>query len=113
MEKPTCGIIQDLLISYSDGLTGESVTQMLQEHLDQCGECKSRYQEIERQRKNEDQAEQLRSDSFWNKLQGIRCFILGILIGLVLPVVCIAAVLLIRTVLTYLQTLVYGVFIWG
>ena len=113
MEKPTCGIMQDLLISYCDGLTSEGVAQMLQEHLENCSNCMNRYHEMKQQRELDAQQEQIKENSFWNKLKGIRSFILGVLIGLVLPIGLILIWFLGRCILTYIKTMLSSFFIWG
>lgn len=106
MEKPTCGIIQDLLPSYRDGLTGESVTRMLQEHLAECPRCRQRYQEIERQQEMTDSEELLRGKSFGDKLKSIRFYIIGFVIGLALPILGIAIWILFGFLSNYMMLLV-------
>ena len=39
----TCGIVEDLLPSYVDGLTGEESTEAVREHLDRCEKCREKY----------------------------------------------------------------------
>lgn len=40
----TCGIVEDLLPSYVDGLTGEESSAAVREHLDRCEKCREKYQ---------------------------------------------------------------------
>ena len=39
-----CGIVEDLLPTYVDGLTGEESTEAVREHLDRCEKCREKYQ---------------------------------------------------------------------
>lgn len=39
-----CGIVEDLLPSYVDGLTGEESTEAVREHLDGCETCRKKYE---------------------------------------------------------------------
>lgn len=91
MERISCGMIQDLLLSYRDGLTGDEVTQMIREHLDECSECQQRYENIKQQYELTDATEVARSNQFGNKLKSIRYYIIGFLIGLMLPILGIFA----------------------
>ena len=63
-----CGIMQDLLISYCDGLTAETVGEMIQTHLTECPACQSHYEELLRQRELEEQQERSRGRKFKRKL---------------------------------------------
>jgi len=94
MEKVTCGIIQDLLPSYRDGLTGESVTEMLGEHLTECVQCRQRYEEIKRQLEAAESEEASRGKSFGEKLRSIKYYIIGFAIGLTLPAFLLALLFL-------------------
>ena len=38
-----CGIVEDLLPSYVDGLTGEESTEAVRAHLDGCARCREKY----------------------------------------------------------------------
>lgn len=38
--KLTCGIVRDLLPLYLDGVSGEETTAAVEEHLDECEECR-------------------------------------------------------------------------
>lgn len=87
MEKPTCEVMQDLLLSYCDGVTGKGVTEMLQEHLEECVGCKQRYWEIMHQRERETCEEISKGQKFIEKLRGLRYYMIGIVIGFVLPIV--------------------------
>ena len=40
MTKIPCEVIRDLLPSYADGLTSEASNKMIQEHLEECEECR-------------------------------------------------------------------------
>lgn len=91
MKKVTCGIIQDLLPSYRDGLTGEGVTVMLGKHLTECAQCRQQYEEIKRQQEAADREQASRGKSFWAKLISIKYYIIGFAIGLILPVFLLAA----------------------
>lgn len=110
MKKPTCGIIQDLLLSYREGLTGENVTQMIQEHLSDCPKCRQRYEELKRQQEAEETKEFSRGKRFGEKLKSIRYYMIGILIGLVLPVAFIVVWYAVSALGTYFETMLYSYF---
>lgn len=89
MEKPTCEIMQDLLLSYSDAMTGESVTRMLEEHLAECNKCRQRYQNIMHQRDKENCEEISKGKKFVEKLKGIRYYLIGMVIGFSVSIILI------------------------
>lgn len=107
MEKPTCGIIEDLLQSYCDDITGETVTEMIQEHLKECSECQKKYEGVLAQRQREEEAEVLRGKSFGQKLKSIRDYMIGIAIGFLLPIASVVIWLLISFIRSYYETLNY------
>lgn len=111
MENLSCGIIQDLLISYCDGLTGENITQMLQEHLVQCQNCRQRYEEMQKQRECEYNAELSKGREFGEKLKGIRYYALGIVIGCFLPVAGILLCYAFCSVVSYFEVMFYSYFL--
>lgn len=110
MEKPTCGIIQDLLISYSDGLTGESVTGMIREHLAECPKCLQQYEHVKRQQELAESREFSRGKSFGEKLESIRYYMIGIGIGLVAPVAFIVIWFLVNAMGSCIETMLYSHF---
>lgn len=107
MEKPTCGIIEDLLQSYCDDITGETVTEMIQEHLKECSGCQKKYREVLLQRQQEEEKEVLRGKSFGQKLKGIRYYLIGIGIGFCLPIAAVLIWLAIGFVRSYFETMGY------
>ncbi len=111
MEKPTCGVMQDLLISYCDGLTGEGVTKLLQEHLEECPRCQHRYREIIGQREQEEQRARAKGEVFLEKIKGIRYYAMGIFIGFVLPIALILIWYLFAAIASYIETMFYGYFL--
>lgn len=104
MGKPTCGIIQDLLQSYCDDITGETVSEMIQEHLEECAECQKKYEEVLAQRQKEEEEEVLRGKSFGQKLKSMRYYLIGIGIGFWLPIVTVLIWLAIGFVRSYFET---------
>lgn len=111
MERISCGIIQDLLPSYHEGLTGDHVAQMIQEHLNECPQCRGRYEEHKRQQEMAENEEISRGESFGDKLKGIRYYIIGILIGLVAPVAFIIIWFALGALGSYLETMMYSYFL--
>lgn len=105
MERVTCGIIQDLLPSYRDGLTGEGVTEMLGEHLAECTQCKQRYEEIKRQQELADNEEASRGRSFWEKMRSIKYYVVGFVVGLTLPVFLLALWFLLASLESYITSM--------
>ncbi len=90
MGKITCGVIKDLLPSYRDGLTGESVTDMLTDHLSECAQCRQQYEELNRQQEIADREEASRGQSFGAKLKSMKYYGIGFAIGLTLPPLLLA-----------------------
>lgn len=86
MEKISCGIMQDLLISYSDALTGEGVTQMISKHLEECPTCRKCYEDLKRKQAQEAQESIVREKRFLDKLKSIRYYMIGIFLGMLIPV---------------------------
>lgn len=111
MEKLTCGVIQDLLISYYDGLTGDGITQMLQEHLEECPRCQKQYEKIKIQREMEYNEELSKGKGFGDKLKGIRHYMIGIVLGLMLPVAVILVWYIFSMIASYFETMFYSYFI--
>lgn len=107
MEKPTCGIIEDLLHSYCDGLTGENVSEMIREHLEECPDCKKKYEDVLMQRQQDEEAEVSRGNIFVQKLKSIRYYLIGIAIGFMLPIVTVLLWLAISFVRSYFETMRY------
>lgn len=111
MERLTCGIIQDLIPSYYDDLTGENVTQMMREHLTECQECRKQYEEVIRQREAEESRELSKGIRFGEKIKSIRYYVMGILIGLVLPIVFLVVWYVICAIGSYFETMFYSYFL--
>ncbi len=107
----SCGIMQDLLVSYCDGLTAEHVGEMIQEHLAECPGCQSRYEELIRQQEWEEQQELSRGRSFGRKLKSLRYYMLGGMIGVVAPVVLLVLWYLIASVRSYFEIMFYSYFL--
>lgn len=106
-----CGIMQDLLISYCDGLTAEGVGEMIQTHLTECPACQGHYEELLRQRELEEQQERSRGRSFGRKLASLRYYMLGGIIGVVAPVVFLVLWYLIMSVRSYFEVMFYSYFL--
>ena len=47
MEKKNCKIVQDLLPNYIEKLTNEETNQFIEEHIEQCDECKTKLQNMQ------------------------------------------------------------------
>ena len=107
MGKPTCGIIQDLLQSYCDDITGETVSEMIQEHLKNCSECQKKYEEVLAQRQKEEEEEVLRGKSFGQKLRSMRYYLIGIVIGFIVPIATVLIWLAISFARSYFETMGY------
>ena len=65
----TCGIVEDLLPSYVDGLTGEESTEAVREHLDRCEKCRKKYQAMSAAEERAAQIDAPVVDAFaaWNR----------------------------------------------
>lgn len=106
-----CGIMQDLLISYCDGLTAECVGEMIQAHLAECPICQSHYEELIRQRELEEQQELSRGRNFGRKLASLRYYMLGGMIGVVAPIALLVLWYLTASVRSYFEIMFYSYFL--
>lgn len=86
MEQVKCGIVQDLLPSYHDGLTAEETTEMIREHLVGCLECRNCYENLEQSLRQIDTQEISKGRHFQEKLMNYRYYGIGFLVGLCIPV---------------------------
>ena len=111
MNEPGCGIIQDLLLSYSDGLTGENITEMIEEHLTECEKCRRKLQELKQNRELAEDAEASRGRNFGEKLKSMRFYFIGIIIGLCAPIGCLVVCALITGVISYFEIMLYSYFL--
>lgn len=107
----SCGIIQDLLISYCDGLTAENVAEMIQEHLTECPTCRRRHEEMMQQRRLEEEQELSRGRSFGRKLKSMRYYMVGGVIGIFTPIVLLVLWYLIASVYSYFEIMFYSYFL--
>lgn len=64
-----CGIVEDLLPSYVDGLTGEESTEAVRAHLEDCGACREKYQAMSAAEERAAQIDAPVVDAFaaWNR----------------------------------------------
>ncbi len=108
MEKISCGIMQDLLISYSDALTGEGVTKMVTSHLKECPECQRRYEEIQRQQEEDVREVVTRDERFLDKLKGIRYYVIGVFIGMMIPIGIIVLFFLVNWIMRCVEAFCLG-----
>ncbi len=108
MERISCGIMQDLLVSYADGLTGEEVTCLLQEHLEECPGCQQYYEEIKKQQEAEQEASLSKGMVFGEKLKELRYYMIGIFIGLMIPIAIIVLFFAVGAIMSYVESMVYS-----
>mgnify|MGYP001624069821 CR=1 FL=1 len=47
--KETCFLIRDLLPSFIDGITSKETNKIVEEHLQECTECKNSYEDMEKE----------------------------------------------------------------
>lgn len=107
----SCGIIQDLLVSYCDGLTAENVAEMIQEHLEECPACRERLENMMQQRKLEEEQELSRGRNFGRKLKSMRYYMVGGVIGVLAPIVLLVLWYLIVSVRAYFEIMFYSYFL--
>ncbi len=110
-DQISCGIIQDLLISYCDGLTAENVAEMIQEHLAECPACRERLEDMMQQRKLEEEQELSRGRSFGRKLKNMRYYMVGGVIGVLAPIVLLVLWYFIASVRSYFEIMFYSYFL--
>ncbi len=108
MERIGCGVIQDLLRSYSDGLTGEGVTELVKSHLEECPSCQKSYEELEKQQEDEAKKEVVREEKFLDKLKGIRYYVIGVFIGMMIPIGIIVLFFLVNWIMRCVEALCLG-----
>lgn len=108
MERISCGIIQDLLISYNDELTGEGVTRMVSKHLGECPACQKCYAQLQRKQTEDEKESLLKGERFLDKLKSIRYYMIGVLIGMMIPVGIIVLFFLGSWIQNALEAMYYG-----
>ncbi len=95
-DQKKCGLIQDLLPLYIDGLTSEGSTEQIREHLETCEDCKAVWQrmaEPDPQAQEAAQTESAEIDFFRKtKARGRRKLLAVILIAAVVLIAVLAVV---------------------
>ena len=86
MENLTCEIVRDLLPSFHDELLSDAVKQSVEEHLINCKDCQKQIAEIEKKLEDERTKELANDERFFKKLKGIRYYVIGLLIGMSIPI---------------------------
>lgn len=57
--KKECEIVQDLLFGYSDGVISKSSTELVENHLKECENCKNKLEEIKKDSKKDNQEKEV------------------------------------------------------
>ncbi len=96
MKEIKCGIVEDLFVSYRDGMTTEETKEMLQAHLAECENCREKYAKILLEQEEVEKAEKFKGKQFQQKLLSYRAYGIGFFIGLFLPVLILIGLFLLR-----------------
>ena len=62
--KRECEIIQDLLVSYADGVSNPETKKIVEKHLSECEECKEELKHIQEDIKAKNYKEQIELDLY-------------------------------------------------
>ena len=110
MRQITCGMIQDLLISYCDGLTAENVAELVEGHLEECQTCRHAYEKMLQKRKETEQEEFVRGRKFGRKLKNLRFYLIGAVIGIVMPFAVLVLWYLLASIRSYIEIMFFSYF---
>jgi len=103
MERLTCGIVEDVLQSYLDGVLSKSVKEEVEMHLAGCEHCQKAMQSLLEEGERERLAELTRGKRFMQKLKSARHYLLGFVIGISLPFLAVMLLSLLLALINYVQ----------
>lgn len=95
----SCSVAQDLIPLYIDHLTSEETNQWMEEHMQECEDCKNRYErmkesnrkeEVEKQKEINSEVDYLKKIHSYQKKNLILGSIVSFLLGASIPVLRVA-----------------------
>lgn len=102
MEKIKCGIVRDLLESYEEGLTTDTVAEMITDHLAECEGCQMVYRMKKEAYSAHRKEEALKEQGFRNKMLSYRYQVIGFMLGAGLVIAVLGVKILLQNVWMYL-----------
>ena len=87
----TCGICQDLMPSYRDGLLSDDVRLAVENHISNCEACKAYLDELKNRSSQTDSDDREKEKAFIKKAKTANYYMIGILIGAMIPIGLLAA----------------------
>ncbi len=100
MEKISCEIIEDLLPSYRDEVLTDSVKLMVENHLESCNHCKGKLTQLEQEIEINELEQKSRGRKFIASLQRRKYYLIGMMIGALIPIGAFAALIVYLMVLS-------------
>lgn len=89
-EKEKCSVVEDLFGSYGEGLTNETTSHMIEEHLKECKNCQKKYEMYLLQKEEENLQEKQEGEKLKRKLSRYRYQLIGMVLGIVVTLVVMA-----------------------
>ena len=84
--KITCGICEDLLLSYCDGLLSDEVCEAVEHHLSECESCRGYLEELKKHLAEGDRIDKEKEKVFINKARTGNYYMIGLFIGALIPI---------------------------
>ena len=96
MEKNeiTCGICRDLMPSYCDGLLSDAVREAVEHHILNCEMCKAYFDEFKIRASQTESDDLEKEKAFIRKAKTVNYYMIGILIGALIPIGLLAALVI-------------------
>ena len=86
MKNIPCEIIEDLLPSFKDEVLSDSVREAVQNHIDNCPNCRHKFEEIEQHIAKEELEQTEKDKKFMIRIKRAKYYLIGVLIGAAIPI---------------------------
>lgn len=84
-----CKMVEDLLPSYLDGLTNDTTNKMIEDHINNCEQCRTYKEELVVSNEQLSRAEEVKTRGFQRLLSRYRYQLLGLFLGMILTVAAV------------------------
>lgn len=98
-----CGIVKDLLPSYTDELLSEDVKNAVEEHLKGCENCKKALAEYKQTQLYNMESNNAKEEKFLKDAKSAKYYVIGILIGAAIPFLILVITIVIRMIIVKAQ----------
>ena len=102
MNKIQCGIIEDLLPSYIDGILSEPVNEAVRLHLDECASCRKKLEDLRQQNIDEELSSGKKGEQFIKRLKSAKHYLIGMAIGAAIPILLFVGFIIYVVVMSYI-----------